>query len=487
MNVRIIKAEEAKVRTDCLIIPFFDDTKPAAYSRIDEKTGALISSVVKAGSFRPGFKKIMLLHTPQCSFSMVLLLGMGAKKEITSERLRQAGSAALRMLCKQNISKAALVSRVLAGTPLKTEFPAAYYFAEGALLGSYEFSGYKKKKNDSRKIKSLDIISAMDKRAVAELKASVAASMFARDLVNTPSNEMTPSAMAAAAKSIKGVKVKTLDVKEARRLSMNAYLSVGQGSKESPRFIVIEYKGGKGSPIVLVGKSVTFDSGGISLKPVDGMEKMKYDMAGGAAVLGAMKAVSELKLKVNVTAILPAVENLPDGGAFRPGDVVRAINGSSIEVISTDAEGRLTLADAIGYAVKFLKPRAIVDIATLTGACAIALGAEAAAMMGSDNELMDRIKKASDDTYERVWQMPLFDEYSEYLQSDIADIKNSGSRTGSLMASAAFLKEFAGSAPWAHLDIAGTAWSDKERPYSPRGATGMGARLLLRLVRDFNK
>lgn len=487
INMQIIKADEARIRTDCLVIPFFDDTKTSAYRDVDAAADGLINSVIKSGRFRPEFKKTLLLHTLKCSFSSLLLVGLGSKKELTPERLRQAGAAAVKLLNKLDIASIVLTARIFSSAGMKYEFQPEYYFAEGALLGCYEFSRYKTKKNNSKGIKNFKIIGKMQQSAVAELKASASASMFARDLVNTPSNDMTPSELTRIARSVKGVRVKVIDVNTARKLGMNAYLSVGQGSIEKPRFIIMEYKGGKGAPVVLIGKSVTFDSGGISLKPVDGMEKMKYDMAGGAAVLGVMKALSELKLKVNVTAILPAVENLPDGNAFRPGDVIRAIDGSAIEVISTDAEGRLTLADALGYAVKFLKPRAIVDIATLTGACAIALGAEAAAMMGNNEDLMAKIKKASDDTYERVWQMPLFDEYAEYLQSDIADMKNSGSRTGSLMASASFLKRFVGSVPWAHLDIAGTAWSDRERPYSPKGATGIGARLLLRLVRDFNK
>lgn len=487
INVQTIKADESKVRTDCLVLPFFADTKISAYKDVDAEASGLISRVIKAGRFRPDFKKTLLLHTPHCSFGSVLLAGLGTKKELTPEKVRQSGAAALRFINKQDFSSVVLTSRILAGAGMKSEFQPEYYFAEGVLLSSYEFNRYKTKSNNSKGINNFKIIGMMQQSALAELKASTAASMFARDLVNTPSNDMTPSELTRISKSVKGVRVKVIDVNAARKLGMNAYLSVGQGSIEKPRFIIMEYKGGKGAPVVLIGKSVTFDSGGISLKPVDGMEKMKYDMAGGAAVLGVMKALAELKPKVNVTAILPAVENLPDGNAFRPGDVVSAIDGSAIEVISTDAEGRLTLADALGYAVKFLKPRAVVDIATLTGACAIALGAEAAAMMGNDEELMTKIKKASEDTYERVWQMPLFDEYAEYLQSDIADIKNSGSRTGSLMASASFLKRFAGSVPWAHLDIAGTAWSDRDRPYSPKGATGIGARLLLRLVRDFNK
>jgi leucyl aminopeptidase len=243
------------------------------------------------------------------------------------------------------------------------------------------------------------------------------------------------------------------------------------------------YKNKKTAPTVIIGKSITFDSGGISLKPAMGMEKMKYDMAGGAAVMGVMKAVSEMQLPLHLIAILPATENLPSGTASKPGDVVTSINGTTIEIISTDAEGRLVLADAIGYAKRF-KPSAIIDIATLTGACSIALGEEAAAMMGNDNALMDAMKLASEETGEKVWQMPLFDEYRDYIKSDVADIKNSAGRSGSLVTAGSFLKDFAGNIPWVHLDIAGTAWTDKERPYIPQGATGIGVRLLLSFLKS---
>jgi leucyl aminopeptidase len=275
--------------------------------------------------------------------------------------------------------------------------------------------------------------------------------------------------------------VKVLGKKELEKLGMGAYLAVASGSKEPPRFIVLEYRGARKSPVVLVGKSITFDSGGISLKPSEGMEKMKYDMAGGAAVMGVVKAAADLKLHVHLVGLLPATENLPGGAAVKPGDVVRSFSGKTIEIVNTDAEGRLVLADALGYAARF-KPRAVIDIATLTGACAIALGGEAVAMMGNDRALLDAFRKSGDDTYERVCEMPLYEEYKEYLKSDVADIKNVGGRIGSLMASAYFLNEFAGHIPWVHLDIAGTAWIEKDRPYIPKGASAIGLRLILNVI-----
>ncbi len=309
---------------------------------------------------------------------------------------------------------------------------------------------------------------------------------FARDLVNTPANEMTPSDLAEAALSLKSknLSVRILERKDVERLGMHSYLSVANGSNQPPKFIILEYTGAKESPLVLIGKSVTFDSGGISIKPSEGLEKMKYDMAGGAAVLGVMKAASELRLPVHLIGILPATENLLGGSASRPGDVVRAMDGKTIEIISTDAEGRMTLADAIVFAKRY-EPRAVIDIATLTGACSIAFGNVVIGMMGNSRDLLDKMKQSGDSVYERVWEMPLFKEYKEYLKSDVADLKNSGGRQGSLSASASFLHEFAGDTNWVHLDIAGTAYHDKDRPYAPKGATGIGVRLLFNFILNF--
>lgn len=368
-----------------------------------------------------------------------------------------------------------------------TPGPSPLDFVEGALLGLYTFKRYIEE-TDKKAIGSLSILS----KGTRDLKDDIhrtevisSSVCFARDLVNTPANDMTPTHLANIALSLKGknLTVKILEKRDAEKLGMGSYLSVARGSKESPKFIVLEYKGANGRPLVVIGKSVTFDSGGISLKPADGMEKMKYDMAGGAAVLGILKAVSELNLPVRVVGILPATENLIGGSASRPGDVVRAINGKTIEIISTDAEGRMTLADAIGYAKRF-KPKAIIDIATLTGACSIALGNVAIAMMGNNRETLDKIKHCGDNVYERAWEMPLFEEYKEYIKSDIADLKNTGGKSGSLMSSAYFLSEFAGDVPWVHLDIAGTAWVENGKPYIPKGASGIGVRLILKLLKE---
>jgi leucyl aminopeptidase len=357
---------------------------------------------------------------------------------------------------------------------------------EGGLLGLYSFTRYKQERDD-KTVKELTILASPSRELEAGLSwtSTVASAVsFCRDLVNTPANDMTPTHLAAVAFALKkrNLSVEVLEEKDVRRLGMGAYLSVAKGSDEPLKFIVLDYRGAKKPPVVLIGKAVTFDSGGISLKPSDGMEKMKYDMAGGAAVLGVIKAAAEAGLPLRVVGIVPATENLPGGSASRPGDVVKTIGGKTVEIISTDAEGRMALADAIGYARRF-HPAAVIDIATLTGACSIALGNEAVAMMGNDKALMDRLRDSGTNTHERVWEMPLFDEYEDYLKSDIADLKNTGGRSGSLVSSGYFLKEFAEDMSWAHLDIAGTAWVEKDKPHMPKGASGVGVRLLLDVLK----
>jgi leucyl aminopeptidase len=271
-----------------------------------------------------------------------------------------------------------------------------------------------------------------------------------------------------------------------KKIGMRALLGVARGSDEPAKFIVLEYRGGmkKESPIVLVGKGLTFDSGGISIKPSENMGEMKSDMAGGAAVMGAVMAVADLELPLNVVGLVPATENLPGGSALKPGDIIQSLSGQTIEVVNTDAEGRLILADALTYAQRF-KPAAVIDLATLTGACKIALGDHVIGMLGNDSALKERIRAAGELTGERVWELPLWEDYHELIKSDVADFKNTGGRAGGAITAAVFLSKFAGDAPWVHLDIAGPAWLAKDRPYAPKGATGVGVRLLVQCLRDW--
>lgn len=481
MNIYIKNIKEVDCACDALILPCIEGSS-GLYARL----GLAVSKLIKrlfSKEFHGKHNEIILVPaTGDIKPERILLVGLGKRDEISSEKVRQAGGKAAVYLRDMGMKNIALSTSVISSVQM-----SPVDFVEGSLLGLYTFDKYLGQK-DNKTINSILLLSNVSKKLrddIHRAKTVTSAVHFVRDLVNTPSNDMTPTHLGKVALSLKrkNLLVKILEEEDAEKLGMGAYLSVAKGSKEPPKFIVLEYKGAKVAPLVLVGKSITFDSGGISLKPADGMEKMKYDMAGGAAVLGIIKAVSELKLPVNLIGMLPAAENLPGGSATKPGDVVRAMNGKTIEIISTDAEGRMTLADAIAYA-KSYKPRAIIDIATLTGACSIALGNEAIALMGNNRELIDTIKKSADKTYERVWEMPLFKEYKEYLKSDIADLKNTGGKSGSLSSSAYFLYEFAGKVPWVHLDIAGTASIEKDKPYIPKGASGIGVRVMVNLIKE---
>lgn len=475
MDIIIGDQSELNARCEVLILPVFEGEGIGAYKTIDKALDGMPSTLAsgRAAKFRARHGEVLVLQTyGHIKAAQVAFIGLGKRDELTTERVRQSAGKCSSAL--KNIADAALATGAI-----KDIEGATRAFAEGFMLVRYSFDRYKKD-NDAIKCKSLHLL-GLKAAWAKEVMALVEATHYARDLTTTPPKDMTPSVLASEAKKIRGLKVRVLDRKASIKLGMGAYAAVAAGSHEEPRFIVAEYKGAKkkAAPIVLIGKSVTFDSGGLSLKPSDSMEHMKYDMAGGAAVLGVMKAVISMKLPLDIVAILPATENLPGGSATRPGDVVRTIGGKTVEILNTDAEGRLTLADALGYAKKFHKPRAIIDIATLTGACAIALGGEAMGLMGNDESLQATLEAASASTGERAWRMPLYDEHDELIKSDIADLKNVGAgRMGGALTAGRFLQAFAGDTPWAHLDIAGTAWTDTPRPYVPKGATAIGVRLL---------
>ncbi|MDP1767530.1 MAG: leucyl aminopeptidase, partial [Nitrospirota bacterium] len=323
------------------------------------------------------------------------------------------------------------------------------------------------------------------RRGVATAEATV----FVRDLCNHPSNVLTPTKVAEEAKAIakaEKISIKILEQKEMERLGMGALLGVARGSQEPPKFIILEYNGAKKKderPVVLVGKTITFDTGGISLKTAENMERMKADMTGGAEVLASIRAASRLKLPLRLISILPVAENMPGGRAMKPGDVVTTLSGKTVEVQNTDAEGRLILADGLAYAMRY-KPAALIDIATLTGACVVALGQFAIGMFGTDQALKEQVRKSGQKAGERVWEMPLWEEYFEQLKSDVADMRNIGGRGGGMITAALFLSKFVGDCPWVHLDIASTDWSERERAYVPKGPTAIGTRLLLQYLID---
>jgi len=364
--------------------------------------------------------------------------------------------------------------------------------AEGALLGLYQYTPFKTVgREDLKEMEQLNIVAdekdfSLIEAAIKKARIITQAVYFARDLVSAPSNEMTPSIMAQKAREIAGrkkVSCKVLDKDKMKEMGMNALLAVASGSSEEPEFIILEYSGAKkgAAPVVLVGKGLTFDSGGISLKPADKMDEMKTDMSGGAAVMGVIMAVADLQLPLNITALIPATENMPGGTAYKPGDIIKSYSGKTIEVLNTDAEGRLILADALAYASEF-KPAAVIDVATLTGACIIALGDDVIGMLGTDDKLKKEINSAAQTTGELVWELPLWELYHELIKSDIADYKNSGGRTAGAITAAAFLSKFVGDAPWVHLDIAGPAWTSKDKAYIPKGASGVAVRLLVEFL-----
>ena len=370
---------------------------------------------------------------------------------------------------------------------------------EGAQLGLYHFDQYKSpdKKEPPSRIKEITIL-ASSKAKVKAYQAGVGqaeklcdAVLATRDLMHHPSNTATPTFLAKAAQTMSRkhkITCKVLEKKDMEKLKMGSLLGVARGSHEPPKFIVMEYKGGKAKdkPVVIVGKGVTFDTGGISLKPGAGMDEMKFDMSGGAVTIGTLQAVASLKLKVNVVGIVPATENMPGGSAIKPGDILTASNGNTIEVLNTDAEGRLILADALVYAQRY-KPKVLIDLATLTGAVIVGLGHHRTGLLSTDDSLVEQILAAGNRAGEPLWRLPLGPEYSKQIESKVADVKNIGGKGGGTITAAAYLQEFVGDTPWAHLDIAGTAWDFTEKSYVPKGPSGIAVRTLLNLVRNWDR
>jgi len=497
MRVQVKKTKPEAYRGEAIVVCHFEDSKKLAGSAylLDRSSGGLLSEVINSGDFTGKHAQLSVIYTRGAlPARRVLLLGLGKKKEFDLEKLRRAFSKAARSARELGIAEFAIaLDPQNENRGLEDATEAA---VEGSLLGLYRFTQYKTRddKEGSREIKAISLIAAGNaearrmKAAAGNAEIISKAVSYARDLVSTPSNRMTPREMARRAKDAvvsKKVRLRTLDSRKMEKIGMNALLSVARGSREPARLIILEYSGGRRGekPYVIVGKGITFDSGGISLKPADKMEEMKIDMSGGAAVLAILKAAAELELPVNLVGLVPATENLPGGNAYKPGDVLRSLSGQTIEVISTDAEGRLILADALTYAGRF-KPRAIIDMATLTGACVIALGDEVIGMMGTDDGLKYDLRSAAMETGEKLWELPLWDDYAELIKSDVADMKNTGGRAGGAITAAVFLKKFVGDIPWVHLDIAGPAWLSKDRHYIPRGASAVGVRLMVRFLRD---
>lgn len=420
------------------------------------------------------------------------VVGLGKQNDLVVDRLRQVAATAARRAQAQK--RTSLAFPVVVGKGITAD-AAGQALAEGIQLGTYRYHEFKTLKPEERTalaqvalLVERGVSSAAVTTGVARGTKIAEAAIFARNLINRPSNLKYPQAIAADVQAMARrakIACRVYQRAELAKMGMDCIIAVGQGSVHPPVFVTLEYVGpGAKSqkPLILVGKGITFDSGGISIKPSDKMDQMKYDMSGGAAVAGAMQAIAALKLPVHVVGLIPFSENLPGGAAQRPGDIIRAYKGKSIEVLNTDAEGRLVLADALGYAQHHYTPAAVIDLATLTGACVVALGHYPAGLLTNHAGFAERVKAAAERTQERVWELPLWPEYTEHVRSQVADLKNVGDGSGGTITAAAFLKEFAGDVPWVHLDIAGVAWSEKDHAHLVRGGTGFGVRLLTELA-----
>jgi leucyl aminopeptidase len=443
------------------------------------------AGVVAGGDFGGKTGETALLYGQVGPSARLLLVGLGEKNLFTLEKLRRAAATVARRAGALGLKTAAFSLPALPDTAIRE---ISRTVAEGARLGLYRFDRHKSAA-DEKDLETFWLVAdegeLEEATEGAELGAKVAeGTELARDLANEPSNIATPEYLAERARRISeeyGMELTVLDRAGIEEERLMGLATVGRSASNEPYFIVLEHRGGGDSaPIVLIGKAVTFDSGGISIKPSAGMEDMKFDMSGGAAVLGAMEAAGALDLPLNVVVIVPATENLPGGDAFKPGDVLQMHSGKTVEIVTTDAEGRLILADALSYARRY-EPSAVVDCATLTGACAVALGDHASGLMGNDENLIAELQTAGETTGERAWPLPLFGEYTEQIKGDTADIKNSGGRRGGALTAGAFLKEFT-DYPWAHLDVAGTAYGKKGNAYTTKGATGVPARLLIEFL-----
>ena len=481
-----------KHRADMLVVNLFEGVKSpgGATGAVDKAIGGGISAAIRDGDFRGKWGETLFLRPGKgVAAPRVLVVGLGEKEKFTPDHVRRSTLPIMQVAKKNKLSTVASVLHGAGAGGLDPE-DAARFLGLGAVLSGYEYDRYKSEKEG--RVARFQVVEG-NRRVAAKVKRGLSRGVklgeainWGRDLVAAPPGDLRPDGLARPARSLGGgkVRVKVFGKKEAEAWKMGGLLAVGKGSEVSPRLIVAEYRGGRpGAPwTALVGKGVTFDTGGISLKKWEGMEKMKYDMAGGAGMLAAVRAAAALGIRRNIVAIVPAVENMLSGNAYRPGDVLRMMSGKTVEVLSTDAEGRLILADAITFAIKRYRPDVILDAATLTGSCVVALGSVTMGMMGNDAKVLGRMREASEVSGERAWELPLHEEYFEQIKSDIADLKNIGGPEAGAITAGYFLKEFAGETPWVHMDIAGVAWREKEKMGYAPGPTGVPVRLLVEFL-----
>ncbi|MEX2247009.1 MAG: leucyl aminopeptidase [Dehalococcoidia bacterium] len=493
MQIKVETGDITKAEAPCVVVNLFEGiTAPGgATGAVDRALAGMISELIAAGDVRGKWGETTLVQTfGKIPSPRVLVAGLGKPGEFTIDRVRELSANIARSLRGRRIEAYATITHG-AGIAGLDPSACAQAIAEGTLLGLYRFDRHKKADEDASEVTSVTIVE-QDKARVPALEQAVErgvvlaeAANLARDLSNEPANVLTPTEFAARAEvmaSEHGLGCQVFDREKAEELGMGSFLGVARGSQQPPKFVTLTYRGGgEGQAVALVGKGITFDTGGISIKPAAGMEEMKGDMSGGAAVIAAMMAIARLKPAINVTALVPMTENMPGGNATKPGDVLRAMNGKTIEVLNTDAEGRLILADALSYACKLdLSP--IIDVATLTGAMSVALGDVAYGVFTNNEALAARVREAATASGEKCWELPMFPEYKELIKSNIADMKNTGGRGAGSIAAAFFLKEFVEERPWVHLDIAGVDFFEKEKGTTVKGASGIPVRTLVNLV-----
>jgi leucyl aminopeptidase len=478
------------IETDLLIIPVFEGDSLADEPDLDSASGGAIEAARARGEFTGKAFELFVTVARGWSAARVALVGAGARQDFSADRLRRVAITGGLAARQRRVTSIALVHRPDTGVNVRD---AAQVLTEGAVLANFDGATYKTKPPAPTWIAKVQVRVEGDPGVVAGAieRGRVLAEYtnIARGLSNEPSNVLTPRAFAAQAVDIAGragLGVEVLDESRMADLKMGLLLGVARGSQEPPRLVVLRYepsKDAQGPVLGLVGKGITFDTGGISIKPAEFMDRMKDDMSGGAAVLCAMAAIARLGAPVRCIGVIPLTENMPGGRAFKPGDVLVSAEGKTVEVLNTDAEGRLVLGDALWYA-RQLGVTHLVDLATLTGACVVALGKSATALFGTPDAWRDRVQRASERAGDRSWPMPLFEDYKELFKSEIADFANTGGRAGGAITGALFIQEFAGDLPWVHMDIAGTAWAEEAKPYQVKGATGVGVRTLAELALD---
>jgi len=486
MKIRSESAKPLKKKTSVLCAFVLENSnEPLGLGKINEKINSSVKEAVKETKGKIGGISIVNtlgIITPK----NILIAGLGPKNKLTTDVLRNVSGKIAHKIRSMGLPEFSII--VPSVFPIDSN-SAISAIVEGSILSMYSFDTYKKEKSEKSPNLSILVSNLQNAQKIIS-KAEIVSQgvIYARSIANLPPNDCSPSRLASFANAVatkNRLKCKIISKDELRKKGFGGISAVGQGSKNEPKLIILEHNKGRRNdkPVLLVGKAVTFDTGGISLKPGDKMDEMKFDKCGGCTVLGIMKVVSELKLPINVVGIIPSVENMPGSESFRPGDIVRLYSGKTAEILNTDAEGRLILADALSYGIKQYSPKSVIDIATLTGACIVALGNNVAALVSNNQLLSEKIKKSSEKTSEEIWQLPINDDYMDMIKSGVADMRNIGmGRAAGTITAAAFLANAVGDTPWVHLDIAGTAWTQdasKKKSYNPKGATGFGVRLII--------